>query len=142
MISGEVVALDAQCAAINVHFIAACARGLFGFIFCDFLENFTVLDTNGEPPVGGLYDYLSHAEDGQVIITSHEDSRHQLETGDAVKLLPSKSNTSFGPFFVTRIIDAFSFVIDVGSNQIPESTFGEFIQVKIPKRITFVCTFL
>ncbi|KAM0682782.1 E1 ubiquitin-activating protein [Mitosporidium daphniae] len=134
----EVVALDEQCAAMNVHFIAACARGLFGFVFCDFLENFTVLDTNGEPPLSGLYDHLSQLENAEVIVTSHEDSRHQLEAGDSVKLVPSKSNTTFGPFFVKKIIDAFSFTIDIGSNRMPEGVLsGEFVQTKVPKRIDF-----
>lgn len=143
LISDEVVALDEQCAAMNVHFIAACARGLFGFVFCDFLENFTVLDTNGEPPLSGLYDHLSQLENAEVIVTSHEDSRHQLEAGDSVKLVPSKSNTTFGPFFVKKIIDAFSFTIDIGSNRMPEGVLsGEFVQTKVPKRIDFVRIYL
>ena len=49
--------LDAQlkigdfCHSRGIHLIVADTRGLFGQIFCDFGEDFTVIDTNGEEPL-------------------------------------------------------------------------------------------
>jgi ubiquitin-activating enzyme E1 len=46
----EQLRLDGLCRAHGVHFIAAETRGVFGSIFNDFGQAFTVVDTNGEPP--------------------------------------------------------------------------------------------
>ncbi|CAH3177011.1 unnamed protein product, partial [Porites evermanni] len=47
------------CHARGIKFIIADTRGLFGQIFCDFGESFTVVDTNGEQPVSNMISSVS-----------------------------------------------------------------------------------
>lgn len=54
--------------------------GLFGSIFCDFGEKFTVVDTNGETAIEGIISAIT--EDGNV--SPLEEARHGLEDGDYV----------------------------------------------------------
>lgn len=140
----EVVELDDRCASLGIHFISACVRGLFGFIFCNFLKKFTILDVNGEPLINGIYEHLSiDSNRSEVIVTCHEDSRHQLERNDSIQLSSMKSDSSFGPYMISRVIDAYSFCIPVDSIlstliACNSSMVGEFTQVKIPKVVDFV----
>ena len=43
--------INDYCHSKNIHTIVADTRGLFGQIFCDFGEEFNVIDTNGEEPM-------------------------------------------------------------------------------------------
>lgn len=42
------------CHSNNIAVIVAATKGLFGQIFCDFGEEFEVVDTNGESPVSAM----------------------------------------------------------------------------------------
>lgn len=46
----ESVKLDEACRQQGVAFIRAETRGVFGSVFCDFGNAFTVVDTDGAPP--------------------------------------------------------------------------------------------
>jgi ubiquitin-activating enzyme E1 len=35
---------------LRAKFVSACTRGVFGSVFCDFGDDFTVLDRDGEQP--------------------------------------------------------------------------------------------
>ena len=51
-------------------------------VFCDFGENFTVFDTNGEPLRACIVSHISQAEQG--VVTVHDEQRHDLEDGELV----------------------------------------------------------
>jgi len=67
--------------------IIAGTFGLYGFVFCDFGPEFTVLDANGEAPKQGIVMKIEISErDGcKIIFHSGEDKHHGLENGDFVK---------------------------------------------------------
>jgi len=50
----ESVKLDETCRQQGVSFIRAETRGVFGSVFCDFGDAFTVVDTDGAPPAKRL----------------------------------------------------------------------------------------
>lgn len=66
----------------GVAFVAADTRGLFAQVFCDFGDEFTVLDPNGEPPVSAMVAGVTR--DGDGVVTCLDDSRHGFEDGDRV----------------------------------------------------------
>lgn len=68
--------------ANNIALIIADTRGLFSQVFCDFGETFTVVDTNGEPPVSAMVASISRESEG--VVTCLDDTRHGMEDGDYV----------------------------------------------------------
>mgnify|MGYP001224815543 CR=1 FL=1 len=56
--------------------------GLFGNIFCDFGDSFTVLDHNGEEPHSAMIASITQEDAG--LVTVLDESRHGLEDGDYV----------------------------------------------------------
>lgn len=47
----EAAKLDEMCRGAAVAYVRGEIRGVFGSVFCDFGDAFTVLDPDGEPPV-------------------------------------------------------------------------------------------
>ncbi|KAL1477057.1 hypothetical protein MTO96_036062 [Rhipicephalus appendiculatus] len=67
----------------NISLIVADTRGLAGQIFCDFGDNFRVVDTNGEEPLS----------DTEGVVTCLDGLRHGFEDGDYVTLSEVKGMT-------------------------------------------------
>jgi ubiquitin-activating enzyme E1 len=74
------VIIDDYCRKHKIAFISADVRGLFGNIFCDFGENFTITDATGESVQSGII--ASVDEDG--LVTALDETRHGLQDGDYV----------------------------------------------------------
>src|SRR5687768_8349611 len=68
------------CHSKGIYVVVADTFGLFGSIFCDFGEKFTVIDSNGESPLSGIVADID--EDG--IVSALDETRHGLEDGDYV----------------------------------------------------------
>lgn len=66
----------------NIALIIADTRGLFAQVFCDFGENFTVYDTNGNNPISTMVAGIT--KDAESIVTCLDETRHGLEDGDYV----------------------------------------------------------
>lgn len=47
------------CHSQGIQLIVACTRGLFGQIFCDFGDEFTVYDKTGEQPLSAMISAIS-----------------------------------------------------------------------------------
>ena len=56
--------------------------GLFGTVFCDFGDEFVVVDTNGEEPTSAMI--ASVTSDSPGLVTVLDEGRHGLEDGDYV----------------------------------------------------------
>ena len=69
--------------ANGIKFIAAETAGLFGSAFCDFGEQFPVVDQTGENPLSGMVVEIEEAEDA--LVTCLDETRHGLEDGDYVR---------------------------------------------------------
>lgn len=109
--------------------------GLFGSIFCDFGEQFTVLDPTGESPVSGIVAGI----DEEGLVSALEETRHGLEDGDFVtfmELVGMEALNSAEPRKVT-VKGPYTFSIgDVsGCGQYQKG--GMYTQVKMPKFIDF-----
>jgi len=66
----------------DIALIIADTRGLFAQVFCDFGENFTVYDTNGNNPISTMVAGIT--KDIESIVTCLDETRHGLEDGDYV----------------------------------------------------------
>jgi len=134
----------AFCHANNIAFIAADAFGLFGSIFCDFGTDFVVHDTDGEAAATSMVTSITEDE-GAIIVTTLEETRHNLETGDHVILsdIVGLERLNDKEYRVV-ITSPFSFQINPLEGQaridISGATYvrgGYVTQVKQPVKITF-----
>ena len=66
----------------GVALIIADTRGLFGQVFCDFGNEFTVFDPNGVNPISTMVAGITKESEG--IVTCLEETRHGFEDGDYV----------------------------------------------------------
>ncbi|RDA85662.1 hypothetical protein CP532_4628 [Ophiocordyceps camponoti-leonardi (nom. inval.)] len=73
-------AIGDYCHSKGIYVVIANTYGLFGSIFCDFGDKFTVIDPTGETPLSGIVACIE--ENG--IVSALDDTRHGLEDGDYV----------------------------------------------------------
>jgi ubiquitin-activating enzyme E1 len=127
------------CHKNGIAFITSDVFGVFGNIFCDFGENFTVYDASGENPASSMIASISDVG-GQCLVIVEESTKHNLQNGDVVSLsdvegMPSLNGKEFS---VVSVKDAFSFIIDTDA-----SSHGAYIrggncnQVKKPITLSF-----
>lgn len=74
------LAIGDYCHEKNIHVVVADTFGLFGAIFCDFGNKFTVMDSTGESPVNGIVAGI----DVDGLVSALDETRHGLEDGDYV----------------------------------------------------------
>jgi ubiquitin-activating enzyme E1 len=72
------------CHENSIKLIIAQTRGIFGQIFCDFGDNFEVVDTDGEQPLSAMISAINNDQQG--IVTTLDEQRHGFED-DMVVLL-------------------------------------------------------
>lgn len=87
--------------ANDIALILADTRGLFSQVFCDFGEKFTVVDTNGEPPVSAMVASVSRDSEG--VVTCLDDTRHGMEDGDYVTFSEVQGMTELNGCEPTKI---------------------------------------
>lgn len=68
--------------ANKISIVIGVTRGLFGQIFCDFGEEFTVYDVNGQNPLSAMI--ASVTKDKEGVVTCLDEVRHGFEDGDHV----------------------------------------------------------
>jgi ubiquitin-activating enzyme E1 len=119
----------------GIYLVVADTFGLFGSIFCDFGNKFTVIDPTGETPVSGIVAGI----DEEGLVSALDETRHGLEDGDFVtftELQGMEALNSAEPRKVT-VKGPYTFSIgDVtGFGQYERG--GIYTQVKMPKFIDF-----
>uniref|UniRef100_G3MM20 E1 ubiquitin-activating enzyme n=1 Tax=Amblyomma maculatum TaxID=34609 RepID=G3MM20_AMBMU len=133
----EQLSISAMTRAHNVALIVADTRGLFGQIFCDFGENFRVVDTNGEQPISVMIASIS--KDKEAVVTCLDETRHGLEDGDYVSFseVTGMAEINSCPPMKVKVLGPYTF--SVGDT----TQFGDYVrggvatQVKMPKDIKF-----
>ncbi|XP_047102553.1 ubiquitin-like modifier-activating enzyme 1 [Schistocerca piceifrons] len=121
----------------DIALIVADVRGLFTQVFCDFGENFTVVDVNGESPVSAMIASIS--KDAEGLVACVDDARHGFEDGDFVKFSEIEGMTELNtcePRKI-RVLGPYTFSIGDTSNFSDYIHGGIVTQVKMPKTVNF-----
>lgn len=129
--------VSAICHANNNAFIAASTKGLFGQIFCDFGENFEVVDTNGENPSSAMVAGITKEE--KSVVTCLDESRHGFEDGDYVTFSEVQGMTELNgckPIKI-KVLGPFTFSIGDTSQHSDYIRGGIVTQVKVPQKMSF-----
>eukprot|EP00118_Oscarella_pearsei_P003042 m.12690 g.12690 ORF g.12690 m.12690 type:complete len:1013 (+) comp24236_c0_seq1:876-3914(+) len=127
--------VDAFCRSQNppIKFIAASVRGLFGSAFCDFGDEFEIVDQDGEEPQEVFISKITKAGPG--IVTALENKMHGFQTGDHVKFREVKGMTQLNETaHEIKVESPFAFSIcDTSGSQFDSYESGGIaVQVKVP----------
>ncbi|KAK6465800.1 hypothetical protein DFJ63DRAFT_33136 [Scheffersomyces coipomensis] len=119
----------------NIGYINADVRGLFGQLFVDFGEKFTVIDQTGEEPHTGIVSDIE--ADGTV--TMLDDNRHGLEDGDFVKFaeVDGMPKLNDGNPHKIEVLGPYAFKIKIDESYGKYLRSGVYTQVKVPKDLKF-----
>ncbi|KAK7794144.1 hypothetical protein R5R35_012527 [Gryllus longicercus] len=123
--------------ANNIALIIADTRGLFAQVFCDFGDEFSVVDVNGEQPVSAMIASISRDEEG--VVTCLDDTRHGLTDGDHVTFTEVQGMTELNhcePLKI-RVLGPYTFSIGDTSKYAEYIRGGIVTQVKMPKVVNF-----
>lgn len=126
------------CHQNGTKFISSEIRGLFGYIFCDFGDEFTVHDTTGENPLSGIISNITKDTEG--IVTCIDDTRHGLEDGDFVTFSEVKGMDELNGITPrkVKVIGPYSFSIGDTCQFNNYISGGIYSQVKMAKKLKFV----
>lgn len=119
----------------GIYLVVADTFGLFGSIFCDFGEKFTVIDPTGEAAVSGIVAGI----DEEGLVSALDETRHGLEDGDYVtftELEGMEALNSAEPRKIT-VKGPYTFSIGDVSGLGQYKRGGMYTQVKMPKFIDF-----
>ncbi|CDO95999.1 unnamed protein product [Kluyveromyces dobzhanskii CBS 2104] len=131
----EKVKLNNYTHSQGIGFISAETRGLFGNVFVDLGEEFTVIDTTGEEPKSGIVSDIE--PDGTV--TMLDDNRHGLEDGNFVKFseVEGLEKLNDGTPYKVEVLGPFAFKIDSVEDLGTYKKGGLFTEVKMPQTLSF-----
>ncbi|KAG8238591.1 hypothetical protein J437_LFUL018300, partial [Ladona fulva] len=124
--------------ASGIALIVADTKGLFGQIFCDFGENFKVVDQTGENPVSAMIASISQDTEG--IVTCIDDSRHGLEDGDYVTFSEVQGMEELNgcPPRKIKVLGPYTLSIGDTTKYSKYIRGGVISQVKMPKILNFL----
>lgn len=128
-------AVGDYCHSKGIYVIVADTFGLFGSLFCDFGEKFTVLDATGENPLSGMVNGI----DEEGLVTTSDDARHGLEDGDCVTFTEVQGMESLNGCQPRKITVKGPYTFSIGdvSGLGTYQRGGLYQQVKMPKVIDF-----
>lgn len=125
------------CHQNGIKFIVADTKGLCGQLFCDFGEEFEVLDRDGEPPASTLIQRVLKGDPGVVVCI--DDERHKLSDSSKVCFSEVQGMTelnSLGPVEI-KVRGPHSFSICDTSNFSEYEIGGRVTEVKEPLVLNF-----
>ncbi|XP_041802065.1 ubiquitin-like modifier-activating enzyme 1 [Chelmon rostratus] len=125
------------CHSQGIKFIVADTKGLCGQLFCDFGEEFEVLDRNGEKPASAMIQRISKENPGLVLCT--DDRSHGFSDGFKVSFSEVRGMTelnSIGPVEI-KVHGPYSFSIGDASAFSEYECGGIVTEVKQPFKINF-----
>lgn len=136
------LALSTLCHDSGIKFISSSTHGLFGSAFCDFGEQFPVVDQTGETPLSGMIVSIETAA-SDALVACLDETRHGLEDGDYVRfseVVGMDGINSAGVEGVRKVTVKGPYTFTVGDTTgLGEyKSGGWFHQVKMPKLLDFV----
>lgn len=124
----------------NKKIIICGSRGLAGYIFNDFGNDFVVVDSDGENPIEIHVGNVSKDEEG--IVNCIGESRHGLQDGDLVKFNGIRGMTELnGNTYKVTTVGPFAFSIGDTTDFGDYEGGGTAIQQKQPKQMKFKSLF-
>ncbi|KAK6596326.1 ubiquitin-activating enzyme E1 [Botrytis cinerea] len=119
----------------GIYLVVADTFGLFGSIFCDFGDKFTVLDPTGEAPVSGIVAGI----DEEGLVSALDETRHGLEDGDYVTFTELEGLEALNGAEPRKVTVKGPYTFSIGDvtglGQYKKG--GMYQQVKMPKFIDF-----
>ncbi|CAH8485598.1 unnamed protein product [Dicrocoelium dendriticum] len=134
----QCVELGRLCHELDVKLLVAYTCGVFGMAFCDFGEDFTVVDPTGEDPPFVMIQQIEKSKQG--LVTCLEETRHDFENGDYVTFSEIKGMLELNNCQPRKISVVGPDAFTIGDT----STFSDYIsggictKVKMPRKMTFV----
>ncbi|XP_029286993.1 ubiquitin-like modifier-activating enzyme 1 [Cottoperca gobio] len=125
------------CHSHKIKFIVADTKGLCGQLFCDFGEEFEVLEQDEEKPASAMIQSVSKANPGVVLCT--DDQKHAFSDGSKVFFSDVQGMTelnSIGPVEI-KVCGSYSFSIGDTSAFAKYERGGLVTEVKQPCMLTF-----
>ncbi|KAH8173555.1 thiF family protein [Sarocladium implicatum] len=128
-------AIGDYCHSKGIHFVAVDTFGLFGSIFCDFGEKFTIIDSNGETPTSGIVAGI----DEEGLVSASDETRHGLEDGDYVTFTELEGMEGLNGCEPRKITVKGPYTFSIGdvSGMGQYQRGGMYQQVKMPKTASF-----
>lgn len=121
----------------NIALIVGDTRGVFAQVFCDFGEDFSVIDSTGENPISVMVAGVTKEEQG--VVTCMDESRHGFEDGDYVTFQEVQGMTEINGCKPKKITVLGPYTFSIGDT----TSYSDYIkggfatQVKMPKKIKF-----
>ncbi|XP_076839659.1 ubiquitin-like modifier-activating enzyme 1 isoform X2 [Brachyhypopomus gauderio] len=125
------------CHGKGIKLVIADTRGLFGQLFCDFGDEMTVYDTNGEQPLSAMISMIT--KDGAGVVTCLDEARHGFESGDHVTFTEVQGMTELNgcqPIEI-KVLGPYTFSICDTTSFTDYVRGGIVTQVKMPKKVSF-----
>ena len=129
------ITISSFCHENGIFLVIADIFGLFGSIFTDFGNEFTVVDPTGENPVSGIVAGID--EDG--LVSALDETRHGLEDGDFVTFTELQGMEALNNSEPRKISVKGPYTFSIGdvSGLGQYKRGGLYTQVKMPKFINF-----
>uniref|UniRef100_A0A8C2B5N3 E1 ubiquitin-activating enzyme n=1 Tax=Cyprinus carpio TaxID=7962 RepID=A0A8C2B5N3_CYPCA len=130
----EQIRIGDFCHSNGIKLIVADTRGLFGQLFCDFGEEMTMFDVNGEQPLSAMISMIT--KDSAGVVTCLDEARHGFESGDFVTFTEVQGMTELNGCDPVEIKTLGEIICDT-------SSFSDYVrggivtQVKMPKTVAF-----
>nr|DBA28735.1 TPA: hypothetical protein GDO54_009041 [Pyxicephalus adspersus] len=119
-----------------IKFICSDTYGICSYLFCDFGEEFDVLDTTGEEPKEIFISNITQSNPG--VVTCFENRSHNLESGQYVTFREVNGMSSLnGSTYQVSVTSPYSFSIGDTSSMEPYQHGGIAVQKKMPKTFSF-----
>lgn len=132
----EQIEFGKYCHAKGIKLIVAETRGVFGKIFCDFGENFEVVDVDGEQPLSSMISAINNDQLGTV--TTLDEQRHGFEDGMTVTFSEVTGMSEVnGKEFQIKVTGPYTFGIGDTTGFAKYVRGGYVHQVKKPKLMHF-----
>lgn len=131
----EKIRINNFCHGAGIKFISTETRGLFGNVFVDLGDEFSVIDQTGEEPRTGIVSDIE--PDGTV--TMLDDNRHGLEDGQYVRFseVQGLEKLNDGSLYKVEVLGPFAFRIGSVKELGEYKKGGIFTEVKVPTTLSF-----
>ncbi|XP_061178892.1 ubiquitin-like modifier-activating enzyme 1 [Saccostrea echinata] len=133
----EQIKIGEICHNNNIKFISVDTKGLFAELFCDFGENFSVIDVDGEEPITNMVAAITKDKEG--VVTCLDEARHGYEDGDYVTFSEVQGMTELNgckPIKI-KVLGPYTFSIGDTTKYSNYLRGGVVTQVKMHKNIQF-----